>query len=282
MSARETFTNNKRVSSEASNNQSVTIGSLGTIVGSTINNFPEQLSRTISGLGADILNVPVSPGLSLAEFYKAITSPEPDKLTGALEKLTGVNLTATFNQFTSPINIDARLRENAVGLKEQIIAEIRECIERHLRSIISINPILRIILDPAGALARAIAELRLKIQRRIQKEIEGILYRKLKIQRVAIFRQRILQAVRFICPETGTAKRQRTRRPTVERNFYIDSTWKDSSSLPHANRSDNLYKQMSSVADFAVDDIISDTKSQILDADNMSIDKYLTPTGVPV
>lgn len=284
MGAYQTFIHTRNISSQQSAQQPITLGNIGTVLTSTVHDFPERLGQAISGLGEDVLNVPIAPGLSLIEFYKATISSDTDQLTSALEKITGINITETFNQFTLPTtaNIDARLREYAIGIKEQIIREIRECIEKHLRSIIAINPVLRIIFDPLGALAREIAEIRLRIQRKIISELEKLIYKRIKIQQVSIFRQRILQGIRSICPSTGVEKRQRNRRPTIERNFYLDKTWSDSTSLPYANSTNNLNTQMNVATDLAVDHILNDVKSQITSTSNKSIDTFFSSDGVPV
>ena len=189
----------------------------------TIEGIPDRLQSKLEGLPGDIANIAVAPGLSIEQMVGALANPNDNKddFTRSLEAFTGVNMNQLTGFSPRPREVQARLNEFAAALKTQIMLEIKNCIEKYIRGIINKNLDLFELINFETYIAGEIAKLRSRVKFKIQGQIENYLYDKLKIQQVALFKQKILQSIQKVCPASKT----KFTSPTLTRRLQSDRTW---------------------------------------------------------
>ena len=108
-------------------------------------------------------------------------------------------------------------------IKDQIKAEIKLCIERHLRALVNKlqSPIIDFLLNPEGFISREIGKIRQQIQNKINAARSKLLYKKLRIQEIAAFRRNILTGIRNLCPATSPTAIKRLRDDKAYRNLAV-------------------------------------------------------------
>ena len=209
-----------------------TLKSLGTTAETTLTNVPRAVGTKINSLPSDIVNMPVAPGLSVPEIAKVVQKGSPDEMNTAIEKIVGIKArdVLDFPQGASQPNIQKRKDDYMDAIKRQILSEIQSCIERWLQHIANEIPIVGILLDLEGYIERRISKYRLALQRKIRSEIEKLAHEKIKLWQINMLRQKILEYVRKVCPDThrlgGSSDHWKKMSPTLIHRLQADETWK--------------------------------------------------------
>lgn len=267
-----------------------TVGSIGQNALDTIQSVPERVVDRIKSIPEDVANIPVAPGLSIEELVTSLTNPAENKddFTKSVEAFTGVNLNRVSDFNPSPVQMQARLDEFAAALRQQVMSELQNCIERYLRGLINKNLDIFQLINFEDFIANRIAKLRLRIRFKIQKQIETLLFDKLKIQQIALLKQRILQEIRKLCPSSGGVS------PTITRRLQTDRTWEIAEPESSITESANKHSMESVAKAYEVNstgqetiDVTDNTmaaleplaKSQAAGYDDSSINDFITPEG---
>ena len=185
----------------------------------TITNMPKQALDAIKDLDDRILSIPIGPGFTIHDFGKLFTEPSWGAANDALAAITGVNLQQTFDTISSPTAVSQRIKQYTDVIAQQVVTEIQECIERCLQKILGKVPELEWLFFWQNKLAAFIAEIRLKIQRQIQSQIDKLIFDKLKLQQIGELKQKILEGIRKLCPCDGEVS------PSQIRRLQNDVTW---------------------------------------------------------
>lgn len=142
----------------------------------------------------------------LAQAYKQGLKLTPkEAITSTLEKFTGVNLdqhnlleslgSAAINAITSEIN----------ALKNTFMSTIIGCVNKAVRDLINKFPALDFLINLEDKLSSILGNFRNKLEQRIDAELRGLMYNKIKIHQLTLFKQRLHGSIRGICPEATPA-----------------------------------------------------------------------------
>ena len=272
-----------------------TVSALSENAISTIEGIPGRIQDRIEGLPASIAGIPVAPGMSIETMVQALANPmdNKDDFTNALEAFTGVNMNQITGFSPRPREVQARLNEFAAALKTQILLEIQNCIQQYIRGIVNKNFQLLQLLNFEDFLAGRISQFRLKVKFKVQGLIESLLYDKLKIQQVALFKQMILQSIRKICPSASKGFTS----PTLTRRLQSDRTWEVAESdrtiqetastkslelMAKADTGNSTGQSAIDAADEAVAALGPMAQQQALGYDSNTIGNFVNPDGTAV
>ena len=153
--------------------------------------------------GNFIKNIPVSDNMSIDQFFDSAGDPlEKDGTNKVLSEITGINIWNTVETL-DPRNIDKkvavdRVNEYLKGLETQIVNQIKICLDGYLQELLNKNPDLKYLLDIEQSIINEIGKTRNKVKFKVQDEIENILYDKIKLQQMALLRQKLTEAIRKI------------------------------------------------------------------------------------
>ena len=142
----------------------------------------------------------------LAQAYKQGLKLTPkEAITSTLEKFTGVNLdqhnllqslgAAVVSSITNEIN----------ALKNTFMSTIIGCVNKAVRDLINKFPTLDFLINLEDKLNNILGNFRNKLEQRIDAELRGLMYNKIKIHQLTLFKQRLHGSIRDICPEATPA-----------------------------------------------------------------------------
>jgi len=142
----------------------------------------------------------------LAQAYKQGLKLTPkEAITSTLEKFTGVNLdqhnllqslgAAVISSITNEIN----------ALKNTFLSTIIGCVNKAVRDLINKFPTLDFLINLEDKLNNILGNFRNKLEQRIDAELRGLMYNKIKIHQLTLFKQRLHGQIRDICPEATPA-----------------------------------------------------------------------------
>lgn len=130
------------------------------------------------------------------------TNPK-EAINNALDNLTGVKLGQQFDeigqQFLSQVDSFVQ------GSITQIQAQVAGCINKAIRDILEKNPLLEKIIFFDQFINRELSDIKNKLESKIDLELRKIAYKKIKIQQVALFKQKIALTIKNICPDATPA-----------------------------------------------------------------------------
>jgi hypothetical protein len=180
------------------------ISKAGELISGTITNAAKGVGTTISTISdaSGLDKIQLAPGLDVEGFANSLKSA-PDTGVGAtLGKITGLDVSQVL-QVPSRAKIKNLIGSYLGGLQEQIALEVRRCIENHLLALLNKIPEINLVLNIEQIITNAIAGERIKIQRKIALDVNKLAFQKLKVQQIALYKQKITEAVRKACPSTS-------------------------------------------------------------------------------
>tara|TARA_R110002167_G_scaffold35388_4_gene113193 strand:+ start:6312 stop:7412 length:1101 start_codon:yes stop_codon:yes gene_type:complete len=209
--------------------------SIGGAVGNTVKGTGEDISNSYQGIKGNVgsklsntpssmADTPLAPGTNTADVAAQATDKDTDSFTKSIENITGVKTSRLFpsDMIPSSDNLQATLEDFLGTLKRQVAAELKHCVEKYLAYLRNKYQLLDILLDLEGYIQRQVAAIRLKLQRKIRAELEKLFSQKLKMYQIALIRQKILGAIRKLCPKIPS---KGTHSPTWIRRLQSDPTW---------------------------------------------------------
>ena len=156
-----------------------------------------------------------------------------------------------------------------------------------------------IILDWKGYIKRQIELKKREIRLKIERERDKVAYDKLKIQQIGQFKQKILAAIRGICPGNDASSEPPdysvTRiSPSLTKKFQSDFSWllpdgdndltllaqhSNPVDLANVENGDSTGELVIDVSDEAIKDILKDSQNQSLENEKKGIDFYINIDG---
>ena len=202
-----------------------TISEVGDDISSSYQGIKDSVGSRLSNTPSNIANTPLAPGTNTADVAAQATDKDADSFTQSIENITGVKTSRLFPSDVIPSadSLQVTLEDFLGTLKRQVAAELKHCVERYLAYLRNKYEILDILLDLEGYIQRQIAAVRLKFQRKIRAELEKLVNQKLKMYQIALIRQKILGAIRKLCPKIPS---KGTHSPTWVRRLQSDPTWR--------------------------------------------------------
>lgn len=224
----------------------------------------QVIGESVSDSVESLANLPISVTTSVRNFGESLKKPKDSNLVEHLGKITGVeslqNLPNGFSDSGRFINdvikegtgIDLGIdraqnifkkptlnafKQKLAGtfsvLSDQVKAEMLGCIEAKLNKLRNkLDNLIQIpginALDPSILARQLIAKHRIDLQRKIGRYIDDLKYRKIKIQQIVLFRQKITQAINDICKDAP---------PSARRKFQVNNFLKKVQDRVEENRS---------------------------------------------
>ena len=156
-----------------------------------------------TGIIASIMPRQVKDLVKAAREGSKLTPKEA--LTGVLEKFTGVNLDQDnlLESLGGAVldNINAQID----ALKTTVMQTIVGCINKAVRDLINKFPTLDFLINLEDKLNGILGNFRNKLEQKIDAELRGLMYQKIKIHQLTLFKQSIHGSIRDICPEATPA-----------------------------------------------------------------------------
>lgn len=162
----------------------------------------------------DLPDLPLANNLSINGAVDIFKEPSKSNLNGILADITGINIAQAFSP-TNATLIGQRIASSLVTLSKQIVDEIKNCIDQKILSLTRKNPIAELFFLYNLKKSQLLAQITTTIDRAIAKAVNDLFFKKLQIQQLALYRQKILSEVRKLCPDAS---------PTAVRNYTKDAT----------------------------------------------------------
>jgi|TARA_R110002020_G_scaffold120146_5_gene273797 hypothetical protein len=254
----------------------------------TISNLPETVKESVLDIDDRLLDIPVGPGFTIRDFAKVFTEPSWGAANRAITAITGIDLQQTFDSVTSPDAIEKRVEQFTGAIADQVAAEMKSCIERCLQKLLNKVPELAWLLDFQHMLSKYINEIRLKIQRQIQQQIDKLIFDKLKLQQVALLKQKILEGIRKMCPCDGEVPPSLVRRlqrdltwSVVDRNRDLLEVAKETSPemAYYAEQPNSTGAQMNAIIDDVMADIKAEAYRQMMGFSEDTVNTFVADDG---
>ena len=135
---------------------------------------------------------------------KSLVKADPKKiLDQKLGNLSGVKLGQTFKEAGAKFK-DSVL-DTVNGMASALEAQIVGCLNKAIRDILNKNPILEKIIFFEDFINRELSKIRNKLESKIDSELRKIAYKKIKVQQVALYKQKVLSSIKKVCPGASPA-----------------------------------------------------------------------------
>ena len=147
----------------------------------------------------------VTPG-QVKSLVKADPKSFLDKKLG---DLSGVKLGQTFKQ------AGAKFKDSVLdtigGMATALEAQVVGCLNKAIRDILNRNPVLEKIIFFEDFINRELSKIRNKLESKIDNELRKIAYKKIKIQQIALYKQKVLSSIQKVCPGASPASPNQVR-----------------------------------------------------------------------
>lgn len=147
----------------------------------------------------------VTPG-QVKSLVKADPKSVLDKKLG---DLSGVKLGQTFKQ------AGAKFKDSVLdtigGMVTALEAQVVGCLNKAIRDILNRNPVLEKIIFFEDFINRELSKIRNKLESKIDNELRKIAYKKIKIQQIALYKQKVLSSIQKVCPGASPASPNQVR-----------------------------------------------------------------------
>jgi hypothetical protein len=205
-----------------------------------------------TGIIASVMPRQVKDLVKAAREGSKLTPKEA--LTGVLEKFTGVNLDQDnlLESLGGAVldNINAQID----ALKTTVMQTIVGCINKAVRDLINKFPTLDFLINLEDKLNGILGNFRNKLEQKIDAELRGLMYQKIKIHQLTLFKQRIHGSIRDICPEATPAS-------SAEVKAFMDSFEEGKRKREEAHKEKNEKDKIEVVEDEKKDEKDSSTRN---------------------
>jgi len=124
-----------------------------------------------------------------------------NEINDMLGNISGVKISQEFNNITSQLTDQVKGFVN--GSIDQLEAQVLGCINKAIKDFLDENPIIDNILNFDNFINIELSKIKNKLESKIDKELRKLVYKKIKIQQVAIFKQKIAFSIKKICPDAS-------------------------------------------------------------------------------
>lgn len=176
----------------------------GELIATTINESSKVVGNTI-GTIADVTGldqVSLAPGMTIESFTDSLANPPQEGLGKSLENITGLNANQLIGT-PSTAKIKNLIKKQLGDISSLIALELQKCIENHILALLGKIPEIGIVLNLESIINDAIAKERAKLQNKFTLNLNKLAFQKIKVQQVALFKQKIADAIRNACPEAS-------------------------------------------------------------------------------
>jgi hypothetical protein len=148
----------------------------------------------------------------LVKSYKEGMKLTPkEAITSTLEKFTGVNLDQDnlLQSLGGAVldSISAQIR----ALKQTFMQTVLGCINKAVRDLLNKFPTLDFLINLEDRLNGILGKFRNQLEQKIDAELRGLMYQKIKIHQLTLFKQSLHGSIRSICPEATPASSAEVR-----------------------------------------------------------------------
>ena len=181
-----------------------TVKKAGELITSTITTASKTVGDTIGSI-ADVTGldqVSLAPGMTVEDFSGSLANAPQEGLGKTLENITGLNLRGLIGT-PSTAKIKNLIKKELGGISSLIALELQKCIENHILALLGKIPEIGIVLNLESIINDAIAKERAKLQNKFTLNLNKLAFQKIKVQQVALFKQKIADAIRNACPEAS-------------------------------------------------------------------------------
>ena len=178
-----------------------------------------------------------------------------EAITGTLEKFTGVSLDQdNLLQSLGGAVLDS-VNSQITALKQTLTQTILGCINKAVRDLINKFPTLDFLINLEDRLNGILGKFRNQLEQKIDAELRGLMYHKIKIHQLTLFKQSLHGSIRSICPEATPAS-------SAEVKAFMDAFEEGKRKREEANK-------------------VTDTKNQVDDQSPSTPEEVLDPTYQP-
>ena len=148
----------------------------------------------------------------LVKSYKEGMKLTPkEAITSTLEKFTGVNLDQdNLLQSLGGAVLDS-INAQISALKQTFMQTILGCINKAVRDLLNKFPTLDFLINLEDRLNGILGKFRNQLEQKIDAELRGLMYQKIKIHQLTLFKQSLHGSIRSICPEATPASSAEVR-----------------------------------------------------------------------
>ena len=168
---------------------------------------PKDMAAQLRGEKAGLIDsITPKQVKQLAQGYKAGLKMEPkEALTSTLEQFTGVNLDQ--NGLLKSLGAAAKdyIKNQITSLKGTIEKQILGCVNKIINDLLNKFPVLDFLLNFEEKIKGILGKFRNKLERKIDAELSSLMYKKIKIHQLTLFKQKVHGAVRKLCPSANPA-----------------------------------------------------------------------------
>ena len=142
----------------------------------------------------------------LVKAYKQGMKLTPkEAITSTLEKFTGVNLDQdNLLQSLGGAVLDS-INAQISALKQTFMQTVVGCINKAVRDLLNKFPTLDFLINLEDRLNGILGKFRNQLEQKIDAELRGLMYQKIKIHQLTLFKQSLHGSIRSICPEATPA-----------------------------------------------------------------------------
>ena len=142
----------------------------------------------------------------LVKAYKQGMKLTPkEAITSTLEKFTGVNLDQdNLLQSLGGAVLDS-INAQINALKQTFMQTVVGCINKAVRDLLNKFPTLDFLINLEDRLNGILGKFRNQLEQKIDAELRGLMYHKIKIHQLTLFKQSLHGSIRSICPEATPA-----------------------------------------------------------------------------
>ena len=156
-----------------------------------------------SGIIASVTPRQVKDLVKAAKEGSKLTPKEA--ITSTLEKFTGVNLDQdNLLQSLGGAVLDS-IKSQINALKQTFMQTVVGCINKAVRDLLNKFPTLDFLINLEDRLNGILGKFRNQLEQKIDAELRGLMYHKIKIHQLTLFKQRLHGSIRDICPEATPA-----------------------------------------------------------------------------
>jgi hypothetical protein len=169
---------------------------------------PTKIKDQISGDKKTGIIASVTPRQvkELVKGYKQGMKLTPkEAITSTLEKFTGVNLDQdNLLQSLGGAVLDS-INAQISALKQTFMQTVVGCINKAVRDLLNKFPTLDFLINLEDRLNGILGKFRNQLEQKIDAELRGLMYHKIKIHQLTLFKQSLHGSIRSICPEATPA-----------------------------------------------------------------------------
>jgi len=174
----------------------------------------------------------------LAKGYKKGLKLSPkEALTGVMESFTGVNLDQ--NNLLKGLGSAAMnsINKQIDSIRSTIAKTILGCINKAIRDLLNKIPTLDFLLNFEDRISNILGKFRNQLEDKIDAELRGLMFQKIKIHQLTLFKQRLHRSINDICPEATPAS-------SAEVQEFMDAFEEGKRKRQEANKTEQTKEQI--------------------------------------